>query len=401
MAKHPWEENHWLPGILSHTQLEELHNDGYISNFDITTKESDQKKYEDKKEWADDWHESSVDLRLSDECWKMKKGSIKPFGKEAYRRILNNRELSDRYENNEDEHYQLYAGECYVFKLKERLTAKLKNIYGQATAKSSTGRLDVLARLIVDGESQYEEFESENLKDSTGELYLEVIPISFNIKVRSDQTLSQLRFFYGKPEDSEIKDEDFLNNVLIGSKDGLGYLSVDTTKTDIVGKKATAFISKKDDNEDNEDKFIDLIGKEHKPEDFWDIVESDKNNRLKIVKDKFYIIRSKERIAMPEGVAVYCRAIDESLGEMRIHYAGFVHPYFGLHRDDGKNGTPLIFEVRGHNVDVTLADGERLAKLKFYRMSKFDEWNEDKKPSYGEQELQLSKYFKDWRKNDE
>lgn len=29
------------------------------------------------------------------------------------------------------------------------------------------------------------------------------------------------------------------------------------------------------------------------------------------------------------GVAVYCRPSDETIGEMRIHYAGFVHPGFG------------------------------------------------------------------------
>lgn len=96
--------------------------------------------------------------------------------------------------------------------------------------------------------------------------------------------------------------------------------------------------------------------------------------------------------------------MDETLGEMRIHYAGFVHPYFGLDRTDGKIGTPLIFEVRAHNVDVTLADGERLAKLVFYRMSKSaakketPEQNGEKDPEddYGSQELQLSKYFRKW-----
>jgi dCTP deaminase len=95
---------------------------------------------------------------------------------------------------------------------------------------------------------------------------------------------------------------------------------------------------------------------------------------------------------VPEGIAIYCRASDETIGEMRIHYAGFVHPWFGQ-RDDGKNGTPLIFEVRGHQVDVSLRHGERMANLTLYRMSK----NAEKDTSdYGKQTLKLSSFFSDW-----
>ena len=109
---------------------------------------------------------------------------------------------------------------------------------------------------------------------------------------------------------------------------------------------------------------------------------------------------------MPEGIAIYCRAIDETIGEMRIHYAGFVHPRFGTKRTDKKEGTPLIFEVRGHQVNVSLADGERMANLIFYRMSKDSPEEEKKgggkrkakrkKKSYDDQSLQLSKFLKTW-----
>jgi dCTP deaminase len=92
------------------------------------------------------------------------------------------------------------------------------------------------------------------------------------------------------------------------------------------------------------------------------------------------------------------------MGEMRIHYAGFVHPYFGLYREDGKKGTPLIFEVRGHQVPVSLADQEKMATLIFYRMSEdAPELNEEQKAEeakgYGSQDLKLSKFFADWPEN--
>jgi len=145
------------------------------------------------------------------------------------------------------------------------------------------------------------------------------------------------------------------------------------------------------------------------PCDYWTFVEPDQARRLKIQANNFYILRSKERISLPEGVAIYCRAIDETIGEMRIHYAGFVHPRFGTTRSDKKEGTPLIFEVRGHQVNVSLADGERMANLIFYRMSKDSPEEEKKgkgkgkikrrKKSYEDQSLQLSKFFKQWPKN--
>jgi dCTP deaminase len=92
------------------------------------------------------------------------------------------------------------------------------------------------------------------------------------------------------------------------------------------------------------------------------------------------------------------------MGEMRIHYAGFVHPYFGLYREDGTKGTPLIFEVRGHQVPVSLADREKMANLIFYRMSEdapplSPEEKQDEAKGYGSQDLKLSKFFGEWPKH--
>jgi dCTP deaminase len=92
------------------------------------------------------------------------------------------------------------------------------------------------------------------------------------------------------------------------------------------------------------------------------------------------------------------------MGEMRIHYAGFVHPYFGLYREDETQGTPLIFEVRGHQVRVSLADGEKMASLIFYRMSEdapglTAEEEIKEAEGYGSQDLKLSTRFRNWPKH--
>jgi deoxycytidine triphosphate deaminase len=82
---------------------------------------------------------------------------------------------------------------------------------------------------------------------------------------------------------------------------------------------------------------------------------------------------------------------------MRIHYAGFVHPFFGTERQDGLRGTPLIFEVRGHDVDVSLRHREKMARLEFYRMAEdcVAETDRANRP-YAAQSLELSQFFGTW-----
>jgi dCTP deaminase len=227
-------------------------------------------------------------------------------------------------------------------------------------------------------------------------MFIEITPMTFDVRVKSGTEISQLRFFIGKIEDSEIKSEHLYGIVLnTDEKEKNEYLRLDLSEEKKGKDSGVAFRAK------NEAplKAIDL-GKrnEYDPRQYWDLLKADSKKRLQIRKEQFYILRSKERITVPCGIAVYCRAIDESIGEMRIHYAGFVHPNFGYSRTDGP-GTPLIFEVRGHNIDVCLKDGERMARLIFYRMS--EDYKKDDKPfdnnvSYDNQILELSKIFKQW-----
>jgi len=180
------------------------------------------------------------------------------------------------------------------------------------------------------------------------------------------------------------------------------HLSVDLSPVKISGCEVSAFSAPLQNP--NDGAVIDLWSKPEeerpKPWDHWKFEITDENKRLRILKDRFYIIRSREKIHLPQGIAVYCRASDETIGEMRIHYAGFVHPFFGKERDDQGRGTPLIFEVRGHDIDVSLMNHEKMARLEFYRMSEDaqKETNRGKSDLYASQSLQLSKFFGSWPK---
>jgi dCTP deaminase len=378
VSDNPWDD--WTPGVLSKSQARKLCEAGHISGIS-------------KLEEAMD--HSALDLTLSNECYFMDSGAVKPFGP-RYKHLITQQRLAQRLEPRTDGTFLLKERETYLFKLAERLEdLDHSGIHGQATAKSSVGRVDVLARLIVDGMDGYESFSPE--KVGNGDLYLEVTPLTFPVSVKEGISLTQLRFFYGSPRDCEIRGREAYKTFIKGSTSDDGTLSVDLTPTDICGHSIVAF--RAHNEADREDAAIPLWkgGSHPDPCRFWRFVRCDQNNRLSLQKNLFYILRSKERIALPGGVAVYCRAIDETFGEMRIHYAGFVHPFFGRTRSDNTIGTPLIFEVRGHDVHVSLKDAEKMARLTFYRMSEDAESaaNPERK-FYENQTLQLSKFFGEW-----
>ncbi len=348
-----------------------------------------------KEEWDDSLDGSSLDVTLSDEAFEMPEGSVKPSRKDKYSWLID--QFGKKYQPSGEGTFTLHARKTYVFKLRERLNTKRlldARMHGQATAKSSIGRVDVLARLIVDGMDTYESFNADSLKGSNGDMYLEITPITFYVKVKSGKSLSQLRLFKGEPEDAKMEGTELFKTALGQDAEG-GTLSVDLDNLEINGSRAAAFCALENEVESAIPLWKEQTSELPDPCKFWKFVESDNAKRLKITERQFYLLRSKERIRVPSGIAIYCRAIDETIGEMRIHYAGFVHPKFGKERQGDKVGTPLMFEVRGHQVDVSLADGEKMAKLIFYRMSE----DSDSKSDYDRQELNLSKFFGPWPPN--
>ncbi|HEA64670.1 MAG TPA: hypothetical protein ENI02_00800 [Candidatus Aminicenantes bacterium] len=401
--KGPWKD--WIPGVLSKEQVQELCKEECIKNV---------KNWDSKKKGENPIDHSSIDLTLSEEGYKMVNGSIKPTKQDAYKRtILQNPDYAEVHDTESDGRFLLEKKHTYVFALNEKLDGRrLKNspICGRATAKSSVGRVDVLCRLIVDKMDHYEYFDHEKLSSQDVEMFLEITPITFNVRVKAGEPLSQLRLFYYSPDISRMKGKE-LCRCLLRRQESVEdeTLSVDLSGTEVFkGDKSVyrdniaGFKGKVE-----QDSTVDLWEHEETarpdPNDYWECIEANRKKRLLVEKEHFYILRSKERLCLPEGIAVYCRAIDEAIGEMRIHYAGFAHPFFGKDRKDKKEGTPLIFEIRGHNINVNLVDDERLARLVFYRMSKDckkpepeDCKKDDEQDDYNEQELRLSKFFRHW-----
>lgn len=364
----PWED--WAPGVLTKRQMKLLVDRGHL--------------HADESRLG----VSSLDLTLSPEIYCLPNGTIKPSGG-LYRKSIER--FGKRLPPMNEEGMILEPRKNYVVLLSERLyDLQNSKIYGQATAKSTIGRIDVLARLVVDGMDCYESFKPEH---SGGDLYLEITSLTFPVRIRPGISLSQLRLVYGPPDVCRLRGD--VNQTFLrgGNVKGDASLSVDLEPETISGHRVIAFRAKQADKLDP----LVLWDKDAEPWKYWDFVPPNKSKRLSLEKGLFYILKSKELLALPKGVAVYCRAIDESIGEMRIHYAGFAHPFFGRSRTDGNIGTPLIFEVRGHDVNVSLQDGETMARLQFYRMSEdADPEDADPESPYEDQTLKLSKFFQSW-----
>ena len=111
---------------------------------------------------------------------------------------------------------------------------------------------------------------------------------------------------------------------------------------------------------------------------------------------EFYILASKEAIEIPCLEAAEMTPIDPSVGEFRVHYAGFFDPGFGT-AEANAVGSRGVLEVRSHETPFLLEDGQTVARLVFEPLSE--------RPSkiygfdgshYQRQGLKLSKHFKAW-----
>lgn len=160
--------------------------------------------------------------------------------------ILKNKKLAEKISPPTNDIFTLERQQTYVFKLTERLDSAFADIgiFGQATAKSSVGRVDVLARLIVDGMDQYERFDAGSLKSQSGEMYLEITPFTFRVNVKVGICLSQLRLFYGNPKAVEINSKEIFHTVFKDSIVDDGSLSVNLENTVIGSLEVAAFYAK-------------------------------------------------------------------------------------------------------------------------------------------------------------
>lgn len=284
----------------------------------------------------------------------------------------------------------------YVVELMESLEGLPATISAFANPKSSTGRLDVFTRLIAD---RSEVFDSV-VGGYSGKLYAEISPSSFSIRVHQGSRLNQLRFRRGSPTQEEaadfrVSDKDLREihgrTLLVDGpaniRNGLLFSIhlAGAAEGDIVGYQAQRFTDVID---------VDRVGA-YAIDDFWTPIHAKGNRRLILDPHQFYILASKEKLHIPSGFAAEMAPIDPTMGEFRVHYAGFFDPGFGL-GPDGMPGSRGVLEVRSHEVPFLLEDGQVVGRLAFERMASEPDalYGAIGTSNYQGQALKLSKHFR-------
>lgn len=294
----------------------------------------------------------------------------------------------------------LEKGRIYVIPLMEAIDLR-SEVAAFANPKSSTGRLDILTRLIADEATVFDQVK-EGYK---GELYIEVAPRSFSVVVKTGTRLNQLRFRRTRGEApkaitagdwQKLLDEGQVINALEREK---GTRSLKTGElpftVDLVGSGADGdligYRAKK------HVKRIDLERRDYDPLDFWEPIRFHKTPSLILDPDEFYILMTKEAIAVPPEYAAEMLPYDTRAGEFRVHYAGFFDPGFGWNAQTNKAGSSRgVLEVRSHEVPFLLEHGQTVGWLRYERMAARPDvlYGQDANSNYQGQSLKLAKQFK-------
>lgn len=286
----------------------------------------------------------------------------------------------------------------YVIPLLESVSTRNSEITAFSNPKSSTGRLDILTRLIADNGTHFDQL----VPGYKGDLYLEVAPRSFNVVVKTGTRLNQLRFSRTRGEGAKGISAEVWKSLLEQrqvcdpspvdvDRKRTGYLpfTVDLEgsrrKGQVIGYRAKKYANR-----------IDLERRNYDPLEFWEPLRFHESSPLILEPDEFYILMTREAIAVPPDYAAEMMPYDTRAGEFRVHYAGFFDPGFGWDARAERAGSSRgVLEVRSHEVPFLLEHGQTVGWLRYDRMAARPSvlYGQETGSNYQGQGLKLSKQF--------
>lgn len=302
---------------------------------------------------------ASLDLRLGTTAYRVRASFLPGANATVMEKIAQ----LDAYPIDISNGAVLEKGCVYVIPLLESLKFK-SGVTGFANPKSSTGRLDILTRLITDNSSAFDKIE----RGYCGPLYVEVAPRTFSVVVKTGTRLNQARFRRGssliatselerllkegKLLVEESNQPDLRDRKMIG-------VTIDLHGADrggLIGYRAKKFTDR-----------IDLAKVGHyDAAEFWEPIHYQPRSPLILDPNDFYILVTREAVQIPPDYAAEMVAYDTSVGEFRVHYAGFFDPGFGW---GAGSASRAVLEVRSHEVPFMLDDGQTVGWLQYEKMA--------------------------------
>ena len=379
-------------GILPYQAIKEMVENGEIKPSEILR--------EGRIE-PDQIQPASIDLRLGNFAYPVDTSFLPGRGVRVLEKMRQLDADFERFKIDLSQGAVLEKGRVYVVPLLESIKLK-SDVAAFANPKSSTGRLDILTRLIADEATHFDQVE-EGYK---GMLYIEIAPRSFSVVVRTGTRLNQLRFrrsVGANPKQISAADwKQLLEEGQVVGADAGGEQTRGSDRTgflpftvDLKGSGAdnalVGWRAKKHTQR------IDLDRRDYDPLDFWEPIRFHREPSLTLVPDEFYILMTKEAIAVPPGYAAEMLPYDTRAGEFRVHYAGFFDPGFGWNPSNKKAGSSRgVLEVRSHEVPFLLEHGQIVGWLRYERMADEPEtlYGQAIKSNYQGQSLKLAKQFR-------
>ena len=229
---------------------------------------------------------ASIDLRLGPVAWRVR-ASFLPGPNATVQDRLSSVFM---HEIDLTHGAVLETGCVYIVPLLE-VAEFTSRVSGTANPKSSTGRIDVFTRLITDRAQAFDRIEP----GYRGPLFAEISPRTFPVLVRKGSRLNQLRVRHGSPQftDTQLRRLHAENPLVSGEADidnGLA-LSIDLRGT---GGGRIGWRAKRHTGIIDVDKRNVLD-----PAAYWDSIEAHPEGHLVLDPDEFYILVSREAVAIP------------------------------------------------------------------------------------------------------
>ena len=329
---------------------------------------------------------SSLDLTLGGEAYRMP-GSVLALPGERVRDLIDTLALEPL-----DLSKPALLGRNQIFLVRLRESLRLpERMEAYTNSKSSTGRIDLATRVVVDGSPRYDRIP----EGFAGELWCELIPRSFDVIVRAGDSLNQAIFF---------TEREVLSHKALSARHASGALLLDEDGPVpaercihdgrlVMGADLEApvvgYVAKRSH------KPLDLAGiGRHAAEDFFAPLGQPRSGYLFLERDRFYILATRERVAVPADLACEMVPYDPASGEFRAHYAGFFDPGWGVN-EQGLVGAKAVLEVRPHEDDLILRHGQPICAMAYERLQgPTEELYGHRGNNYAEQDgPRLSKHF--------
>lgn len=336
-------------GALPDSHIQQLINERFIKNAHV-----------------DNIKPSSLDLTLDMKTIVQVPCVFLPSkNKSTIAETLNHLNAEKTYTPNET---RLVVGKTYVAEIVETINlSQTRGIFARANPKSSTGRSDIHIQLIADFVPAYDTLPEK----WSGKLYALLRPKSFDILIPDEfVSMNQIRFFQDERisvSGSELRDlagtgivKNMHRNIVLQFSDlirGGNKIELSLALRDL--GDVAGYVAKR-----NVTKPLIWQKAANDWQDFFEPLEKITDDKTMIFeKDRFYILSSRESIHVPRDYACEMVSFDDTLGEFRSHYAGFIDNGWG----ETGGHRPLTLEMRT-NEDIYMYHGQPVAYIMFDAM---------------------------------